>query len=267
MPNEITIQIALYLMASGLLGGLLQALSPNSTWLPWSIPGPVRALLAVLLTAVITGFDQAATGSPLGSAMLVAFVTSAPTWGVLIWQALASFQQTKVLEARVRGYESHFDQAAKLVEREKHISDAAERGVVGKTNPPPAAGMLLWLGASLLALRFLVACTGTLEGARPTLTSVAGVKLAEPGSEQCLDLSQSEHLWNATAAATGGLGTAGTVGGILVLLQQDNEASAATYGVLIAGGLLDAAAVFAKFVADGYRQDWIALGCGKPVAG
>ena len=126
-----TTQIALYLMVSGLLGGLLQALSPNSTWLPWSIPGPVRALAAVLLTAAITGFDQAATGKPLGDAMLTAFVTSAPTWGVLIWQALAALAQARAAASKA--------------------ARAAERGLAETPPPPPpAAAILLLIGASLL---------------------------------------------------------------------------------------------------------------------
>jgi hypothetical protein len=264
--QDITWQIALYMMASGLLGGLLQAVSPNSNWLPWSIPGPVRALLAVLLTATITGLDQASSGRPIGSAMLVAFVTSSPTWGVLIWQAFASMLAMKVQVNRVELLGQRILDESKMAQmdvKSRVEAEAIERGVVGKTNRPPPACVLLFIGAGM-AVVVNQGCTGTLEGVRPKVTSVAGVKLATPGSPECVDLSRSEHLWLGTSLATGTLGTAGTLGGIVVLLEQDSEANAAVYVTLIAGGVLDAAAIFAKTVADGYKADWVALGCGVP---
>src|SRR3972149_155642 len=132
-------QIALYLIASALLGGLLQALTPSSTWLPWSIPGPVRALAAVLLTAAITGFDQAATGKPLGDAMLTACVTSAPTWGVLIWQALAALIQARVDAAILRDYRSA-DRTVRAI-----AASAAERGPAENHRIPPGPALLLLL--------------------------------------------------------------------------------------------------------------------------
>jgi hypothetical protein len=265
--ENVTWLVATYMMVSAVLGGLLQALSPNSTWLPWSIPGPVRALAAVLLTAAITGLDQASTGRPLGTTMLVAFVTSSPVWGVLIWQVIAVVLAKKSQAARLMTLSERMAEENRASQLNAISIQANERGVVGKTNPPPppAAGLLILLGLSGMLNQ---ACTGTLEGTRPRLTSVAGVslKLASPGSQECLSLSRSESTWSAAALGAGALGASGTAGGIVVLLEQDNDANAAVYVALIAGGMLDAAAIFAKQIADGYNRDWVALGCGTPAA-
>jgi len=246
------------------LGVLANAMSPNSTWLPWSLSGAWRTAIAAIVMALIAGCNMALTGEPVGQSFLVAIVTSSANWMVLLSQALATMQSSTARSERIKKLEERMIDEAKAAERVK--IEAYERGVVGNTDPPPpAAGLLI-----LLALGGMLnhGCAGTLEGARPRLTSIAGVslKLAEPTSQECRDLSQSEHLWLGTSLATGMLGAAGTAGGIVVLLQQDNEAKAAVYAALIAGGLLDAAAIFARTIADGYKTDWVALGCGKPAA-
>lgn len=249
------------------LGVLANAFSPNSTWLPWSISGVWRTAIAAILTALITGANTALTGEDIGQSFLVALVTSSATWMVLLAQAFASLKAIKVEVARVQNLSDRMVEENRASQLEAINIQAAERGVVGKTNlpPPPVAGLFI-----IVALGSLLnqACTGTLEGSRPRLTSVAGVslKLAEPGSQECLALSRNESTWNAASLGAGALGATGTVGSLVVLLERDDEASTAVYVALIAGGLLDAAAIFAKQVADGYNRDWVSLGCGKPAA-
>lgn len=107
-------------------------------------------------------------------------------------------------------------------------------------------------------------CSVGFEESRPkapiSSMAVGGVRLLEPGSPECLNLSRQQHTWNGLALAGVILGTSGTAGALIDLGIRD-QAKAEVYVMLALGGALDAAAVFAKVQADGYAADYVAAGC------